>query len=285
MHVLTKIFVVIAAIAAIALSSLVIAYAVNTDRVAADYRNALARAAAADAKNAQQLAEHSLAMTQLATERNQANDQLNQIADQNRSLQSQIATLAAEKNRAELERQTVQAKIAELGETTRLQAALIQKYTDEVRELRQSSLQRQKQSLDLEERVADLQSRSEVLEQDRRALQEQLAEAKRTSEAAARGGSAQGDNQPYVYTGPAIIGRVDEVRLDPATGKTLVKINVGTNDRVAKNMQFIVGRGNEWLANIVVTRPDLQFAIAEVSLRAQGKDLKVGDVVSSRAGQ
>lgn len=284
MHVLTKIFVVIASIASIALSTLVIAYAVNTDRIAADYRAEQQRRLAADSKNAAQAAAHNGEQNRLNEQLATANRQVNDLQDESRRLQAQIATLTAEKNRAELERQSVQAKIAELGETTRTQAALLTKYSDEVREGRASSLQRQKQQLELEERVADLQSRAEVLEQDRRALQEQLAEAKRQQEAALSG-VARGEDKPFVYTGPVISGRIDEVRPDPATGRTLVKINVGTNDRVANNMQFLVGRGQDWLANLVVTRADLQFAVAEVTLKADGKDLRVGDVVSTRFGQ
>lgn len=284
MHVLTKVFVVIAAIAAIALSSLVIAYAVNTDRISADYRNALARAAAADAKLASQLAEHSLSDTKMQQDLTAKNTQVNNLQDENRRLQAQIATLTADKNRAELERQSVQAKIAELGETARVQALLIDKYSDEVREFRQAGLQRQRQQLELEERVADLQSRNEVLEQDRRALQEQLAEAKRAQEAAMSGRTA-GADQPFRYTGPPITGRIEEVRADPATGKILVRLNVGTNDRVEKNMQFLVGRGGNWLANLVVTRTDLKFAVAEVSLKQEGAELKVGDSVTTRFGQ
>lgn len=284
MHVLTKIFVVIASIASIALSTLVIAYAVNTDRIAADYRTEQHRRLAADSKFAAQATAHSAEQNRLNEQLATANRQVNDLQDESRRLQSQIATLTAEKNRAELERQSVQAKIAELGETARTQAALITKYSDEVRESRATSLQRQKQQLELEERVSDLQSRAEVLEQDRRALQEQLAEAKRAQEAALSG-VARGEDKPFVYTGPAITGRIDEVRADPATGRTLVKINVGTNDRVAKNMQFLVGRGPDWLANLVVTSTDLQFAVAEVTLKAGGKDLRVGDVVSTRFGQ
>ncbi len=50
MHVLTKVLVVFAAILSVALSALVIAYAVNTDRIAADYGNMLrARQVAAEA--------------------------------------------------------------------------------------------------------------------------------------------------------------------------------------------------------------------------------------------
>ena len=61
MHVLTKAFVVLAAILSVALSALVIAYAVNTDRIQADYR---ARVAQVDQVNAQ-----------IATQASQANSE------------------------------------------------------------------------------------------------------------------------------------------------------------------------------------------------------------------
>ena len=53
MHFLTKTFVVIAAMLSVALSTLVIAYAVNTDRILANYTSLQAVSAAQDAKIAE----------------------------------------------------------------------------------------------------------------------------------------------------------------------------------------------------------------------------------------
>lgn len=283
MHVLTKVFVVIAAILSVALSALVIAFAVNTDRIREDYQNVVSAKATIEAQ-------YSAASSISEQERVRLNSAIEQLNRDSASLQANLGTLQNERNslaaakaRAETERDAITSKIAELGETVKTQAALITSYRTEVTSLRDAELDFRKRALDMDNRVNDLESQREVLEQNFRAIQEQLAEAKRSTSGMPAAGIVSGNaEQSFVYTGPRIQGRVEEVRVDSATGKTLVRLSVGTNDKAAKNMKFFIVRADEFIANVVVAQPDMKWSVAEVTLANRGATVQVGDLVVSK---
>lgn len=283
MHVLTKVFVVIAAVLSVALSALVIAFAVNTDRIREDYQNVVSARAAIEsqAQAASAIAEQ---------ERSRLNSTIQQLASDQATLKANLGNLENERNtlnaaraKAETERDAITAKIAELGETAKTQATLITSYRDEVTTLRKNELDYRQRALDMDNRLNDLESQREVLEQNFRALQEQLAEAKRSAGGAPAAGMVSGAaDQAFVYTGPRIQGRVEDVKIDAATGKTLVKLSVGTNDKVAKNMKMFLVRGDQFVANVIVTQPDMKWSVAEVTLVNKGATVSAGDLVVSK---
>lgn len=284
MHVLTKVFVVIAAVLSVALSALVIAFAVNTDRIREDYQNVVSAKAAIEAQSA-------AASAISEQERSRLNSMIEQLSRDQATLKASLGNLENERNmlsagkaKAETERDSITAKISELGETAKTQATLITSYRDEVTTLRKNELDYRQRALDMDNRLNDLESQREVLEQNFRALQEQLAEAKRAATAAAPAAgivSGTGD-QAFVYAGPRIQGRVEDMKVDASTGKTLVKLSVGTNDKVAKNMKMFLVRGDQFIANVVVTTPDMKWSVAEVTLVNKGAQVAAGDLVVSR---
>jgi len=282
-HVLTKVFVVIAAILSVALSALVIAFAVNTDRIREDYQNVASAKAAIEAQSSGASALYEQERTRLNSSIEQyARDAASNEA-QIRGLQNNLSTLTTDKNKAESERDSITAKISELGETTKTQATLISSYRDEVTTLRKAELDYRQHALDMDNRLNDLESQREVLEQNFRALQEQLAEAKRAVSGSPAAGVVSGAaDQAFVYSGPRIQGRVEEVRADTTTGKTFLKVTAGTNDKVAKNMKLYVIRGDQFIANIIVTQPDMKWSVAEVTLVNKGAAVQVGDLITSK---
>lgn len=285
MHVLTKVFVFIAAVLSVALSTLVIAFAVNIDKIREDYQNLASAKAAIEAQSA-------AASAISDQERSRLNSVIEQLSREQVALKDTLARIENEKNsvtaaraKAETERDAITAKIAELGETTKTQATLIVSYRDEVTTLRKNELDYRQRALDMDNRLNDLESQREVLEQNFRAVQEQLAEAKRSassSSAPAAGIVSGAADQSFVYTGPRIQGRIEDVKVDASTGKTLVKLSVGTNDRVSKNMKMFLVRGDQFVANVVVITPDLKWSVAEVTLVNKGLQVTAGDLVVSR---
>ncbi|MFN9992226.1 MAG: hypothetical protein ACK54H_02680 [Phycisphaerales bacterium] len=283
MHFLTKVFVVLAALLSIVLSAMVIAYAVNTDRILANYTSLQALSQSQDAKIAELQSKISAGQIGDRAMIQQLNSDLANREQQISDLQRAKAQLETDKNRAESARQSLESKIAELGETAKTQAALIASYTEEIRTLRSSEFTSRRAALDMEDRMSDLESQKEVLEQNYRALQEEIAELRRSSELAATGGgSSGGASSPFVYSGSVIFGSVDEVTEDISTGSTLVKINIGTNDRVAKNMRFGVVRDGAFVGNLVVISTDSKFSIAKFDALNTGKKVAAGDKVQSR---
>ncbi|MBX3384187.1 MAG: hypothetical protein KF864_11840 [Phycisphaeraceae bacterium] len=281
MHALTKVFVIIAAVLSIALSTLVIAYAVNTDKIVSDYHAQVQRAVTIEAQQVAQASVHGQERLRQQSVKEQLERDNASLREQIRSLEAERATLLTDKKTAEQERDSITAKISELGETVKTQANLITSYRDEVTQMRRSELTSRQRELEMDNLISDLQSQREVLEQNFRALQEQLAEAKRAATGIPSAGIVSGADQAFVYTGPRIQGRVEEVRQDPASGRTLVKINVGTNTRVQKNMKMFIARGEKFVANIVVSQPDLRWSVAEVTLLGKDATIQVGDLVLS----
>lgn len=282
MHPLTKIFVLVSSVLALVLSALTVSYAVNTDKVLADYRNALARESAAMATTAAGASASASKEQRLAAQIEQLQRDNASASAQIRTLEAERATLLTERNKSELARQGIEGKIAELGETASTQATIIDSYRKEVTTLRANELSFRQRSLEMEDRLSDLESQREVLEQNYRALQEELAQIKQTSaQTLAGGGSASptagASETPVVYTGPVIQGRVEEVMSHPATGRNIVKISVGSNDRVVQGMKFLVVRDGRWAGNLIVQQTDMQWSIGKQGLG----EIRVGDLVQS----
>lgn len=277
MHFLTKLFVVIAAVLSLVLSSLVVAYAVNTDRIQADYRRLQADNSAISGKAIDSATQAETQRTKLVAQTEELNKTNANLTARIRELEASNSGLLVDKNRAESARQSIESKIAELGETAKTQAALIESYRSEVTTLRQNELTYRQRALEMETRLSDIESQREVLEQNYRALQEELAELKQTKSPVTALAGVVGEDKSFVYTGPAINGSITELRNDTASGKTLVRLSVGTNDRVAKGMKFIIHRNGQYVGNITITQADMQWSVGEIGLAPMAP--QVGDGV------
>ncbi len=285
MHILSKIFVVFAAVLSILLAGLTMAFAVNADRIKADYANEQSR---------RQAAVDALASTEsgFSSERNRLQQQLadlnNSLAAKEseiRELQTSNAREISAKREAMSQRDEVSNKTKVLEETARTQSKLIDGYRTEVTSLRDNEIQFRRRELELEDRINDLESRREVLEQTLRSLQEQLTEVK-NSLAAAQGGvstSASGEaTSTFVDNGPMITARVESVEKDPSSGAIFARINAGSNDRIRNNMQMYIGRGDEFIGHLVITQTDLNYSIGRIDTLGRKVDVKSGDTVLSR---
>lgn len=284
MHILTKVFIVFAAVLSLILAALTMAYSVNADAVVGKYNDAMQEANTARAAQQAATAEYSdanaLLQRQLAEQQS-----LNADLDaRNADLVRENALLLSQRQAAENRAAAIENQIGDSLQTVQAQTALIDSYRQELAKLRESELGLRRSSLELEDRVNDLASQNEVYDATIRALREQLAAAQRNAEMAMAGGSAAG-GEPYEAAGPVIRGRVTRVSSDPTTGEPLVQLNVGTNDRVAENMRMHVGRGDDFIATLVVVRTDLQSSVARVDLANQGAQVREGDLVVSRFGR
>ena len=175
-------------------------------------------------------------------------------------------------------------KIAELGDTVKTQATLLAGYREEVGALRKNELRFREQAVQADDRISDLESQNEVLTQGVRALREQLEEARLSRESGGAMGALSGRSQsePFVDTGIPVTGTVESVTTDPSTGATLVKINLGSNDRIRENQKLFVSRGKDFVANLVILKTDMRFAIAKVDTLSRKVEVQNGDAVTTR---
>lgn len=286
MHILTKIFVVLAALLAVLLSALTITYSINAERITASYTDAQREKAVADAALRTQQTNHDLETAQLRESINDRDQELGTVRSERDRLRLEGQALAAEKREAEARAEATNAQVAQSLVMVDTLTRLVETYRDEVALLRENELRNRDQRLDLEGTIADQESRLQVFDQTVRALREQLADAQQMIQqfGGARPASASAQApQRRTIPGPTIYGRVDNVQADAASGKTLVQVNLGTNDGVQPNTELYVVRNREqYIGTIVVDRADLQISVASVSLTNTGQAVRAGDEVWSR---
>jgi len=285
-HILTKVFVLFAAVLSIMMAALAISFSVNADRILADYDSALEKAQAAETSLQAYKAIEVQAKNTLTENLARLQDELASRDSNLRRLEAANSELRIGLRQAESERVSITSKIAQLGVTTETQANIISDYKDELSRLRLDERNYRDEKIDLEKQLGDLESQVIVYEQVKRALQEQLEEVRRlVDNPGGSAATAMGDNRPNEIPGSPISGRVDEVRTDPNTGDLLVKINLGTNDRITNNARMYVHRGNTtYLGELVVFKVDMNHAVARVAYMVPGQSIREGDQILSKLG-
>lgn len=285
MHILTKIFVLAAAVLSMGIASLAISYSVNADRILDDYEKARERADAAESELAASQAIGAQEKATLEEDNARLQDELASRDAELRRLEASNTELRIALRQAESERVSIASRIAQLGVTTQTQAKIIEEYKNELSRLRTAELNYRDEKIDLEKKLGDLESQVIVFEQVKRALEEQLAEIRRATNPATARVSDERVARATEVPGPPISGRIDEVRRDPNSDDTLVKINLGTNDRITNNTRMYVHRGGDrYLGELVVIEADLNHAVARVSYSVSGQTIREGDGVLSRLG-
>jgi len=284
-HILTKIFVLAAAVLSMGIASLAISYSVNADRILDDYEKARERADAAESELAASQAIGAQEKATLEEDNARLQDELASRDAELRRLEASNTELRIALRQAESERVSIASRIAQLGVTTQTQAKIIEEYKNELSRLRTAELNYRDEKIDLEKKLGDLESQVIVFEQVKRALEEQLAEIRRATNPATARVSDERVARATEVPGPPISGRIDEVRRDPNSDDTLVKINLGTNDRITNNTRMYVHRGGDrYLGELVVIEADLNHAVARVSYSVSGQTIREGDGVLSRLG-
>jgi len=282
-HILTKVFVVLATVLALFLAALVVPLAVNAGRIEQSIADEKARLAAAEAAGATAQAAWNTEKLQTAERMQSLQNQLSELQGQINRLQGESSQMLVERNRAVADRVASEAKIDELTQLSKTQAGIISGYRDEIGKLRDNELTYRQRALEMEQRLSDIESQRDVLDQNYRALREELAAYKQDAAASNAGAvsGGTGRDQPFNYAGALIRGTVQEVQREPSSGKTLVRLSVGTNDRVQKNMIMRVVRGNVYVGNVTITGVDLSHSVGEVTLLSQGQEVRNGDTVQS----
>ncbi len=288
MHTVTKVLVVFAAVLCVLLAALTMAYSVNADTITRDLKNWKNKADTFEATNNQTQALYGVQQARLTSANNDLANQLAGLQAQITQLQAERSQLQTDKRAAEARADGIQNQIDQLGATNKTQALLIDNYRNEVTKLRDGELAWKKREIELADRINELESQGEVLNGSVRALQEQLAEARRQIEqggATANLSGPQGTREPFTPSF-AITGRVKLVQNDMATGAPMATINVGSNNQVRENMKLAITRGDKFIANIVIRKVDLQWSLGEIDYLSQkGVSVQEGDVVKSLASR
>jgi TolA-binding protein len=281
-HILTKVFVVLAAVLSLLLSALTVTYSVNAEQVRRSYVDADRAREAAEVALVAQTEMHGREAEALRRGVETSEQQVAELRADLGTLQLANDRLLKELNDARLEADQVRAQITQFGVANETQTTLIGKYRDEVTRLRENELRFRDQRLSLEDTIADQSSQILVLEQQRRALEEQIAELRDAAQGGSLASAGEGD-APVLTLDRYVQGRVSQIRTEAGTGEPLVQLNVGSSDGLRENVEmYVVRDGTTFIANVVVESVDLQNATARVTLTAQGASVREGDEVRSR---
>jgi hypothetical protein len=283
-HILTKVFVIFAAFLSVLMSALAVSYSVNADRIRQEMDDAKSAEAAARAQLAAKSDSGSRQLIQSQQEVSRLRQELANFEARVREADGQISQLTVELEKSKASRDALEGRIAQLGVSVETQASIINDYRTETTRLRDEELRWRNEKLGLEARVSDLESQNLVLDQRARAMTEQLAEAKgQINQALTGGATSASSSAPREILGPMVRGTVQDVRTEASTGDTLVRISLGTNDRVQKNSKLFLNRGGTtYLGDLVVVSADLNTAVGRIVNATPGQQVRVGDEAWSK---
>ena len=290
MHILTKVFVVLAAVMSLMLAAATMIYAYNAESVRTSYEKADLARVLAERTLMTQAESHARDVATLMGEIESREQEKADVQADLDTVRIEVERLRRETLTAVAEADRIRGQITQFGVAAQTNATLIENYKGEVSELRDDELRFRDERLQLEDAIADQSSQIEVLQQENRALQEQLAAATADLEAARGNGAVartggQGATGPVQLQGPPIFGTGRAVQTEGATGKLLVQVDLGANDRMRPNVKLLVFRDDTFVANIVLKSVDLQDSMGEVVLAASGFDVQPGDRVTTRLTQ
>lgn len=285
MHILTKVFVLFAAVLSVLMAALAISYTANAGRIVDDYNDMKSAVTAAKESEA---AQRSIFDRELEAKAQLIETQRQQIAELEgtvRDLDARHSEAVVRAEQARHDADSIRGQISQALVATGTQAKIIDSYRDELQELRVAELRWKGEKLDIEDEMADMESRIRVYEQTQRSLREQLAAAQQEIEVLRRGGAVAAGGRatgPVEIQGPAIRGVVQVVRQD-TNGSTFVQISLGQRDHVGANNKLYLVRGTRFLGEVVVEEPDVNTSVGRV-INLSSSDIKIreGDTVLSR---
>lgn len=280
MHIVTKVLIVFCAVFCLLLSALTVSYASNADKLAKALRDEEAARLAAEAAASTELAKLGQERATFQLQIEALNNTIRAREQTIDSLQREQTNLRTEKEEAVAAAAAIRNRIDQLVATVDNQATIIKGYRDEVSALRTEQLAANRREIELVDRINDLQSQTEVLEQTTRALREQLAEAQQAVQTAmTTGGVGQARSGPFEATTP-IRGRIREVLQHPAGG-SLAVIDVGSQSGVRENMLLNITRGAQFIGTMVITKADPRQAVGRIQFVAGGQQVAENDDVLS----
>jgi predicted nucleic acid-binding Zn-ribbon protein len=279
-HIVTKVLIVFCAVFCLLLSALTVSYASNADKLAKALRDEEAARLAAEAAASTELAKLGQERATFQLQIEALNNTIRAREQTIDSLQREQTNLRTEKEEAVAAAAAIRNRIDQLVATVDNQATIIKGYRDEVSALRTEQLAANRREIELIDRINDLQSQTEVLEQTTRALREQLAEAQQAVQTAmTTGGVGQARSGPFEATTP-IRGRIREVLQHPAGG-SLAVIDVGSQSGVRENMLLNITRGAQFIGTMVITKADPRQAVGRIQFVAGGQQVAENDDVLS----
>ncbi|MFT3685894.1 MAG: hypothetical protein QM783_13395 [Phycisphaerales bacterium] len=280
MHLVTKILIVFAALFAVLLAALSMAFSYNAEQL----RNQIsAERAERDAANSALREAQATATTSLAkakTDAEQAVARATAAETDKANALNERAKLMADNKSIQLERDRFMNESA--GKDQRLQVAteLAKSLQDQNTKLAGEFQRISKENADMLVALSDLQSQNQVMTQNVRALQEQLSDA---ANAASSKATAAVDPRAgaEMTAGPLVTARITKTTKSQS-GDTLAVISAGANAGVKVGQRLNIVRGNKFVGALVILQADANESVGRIDTLGTGNSAMADDTVLSR---
>lgn len=290
MNALTKAFVVVVTILSVILVALVIPFAARVDDYASQYeqmkqdRNtqlALAQEAATKVRNA---------IAAKGSELETALESISTLTAELDRANNDVKALEAKLNQAQLTLDRSSASMEILSSDNQTKSEQLNKQSEQLQAHIATIAELQGQRADLSQILIDERGKVRRLsdnylriQEENKALQQQLLEKTASLKAAMEQLAIylpEDGTDSLPVTSPVVIrGSVTKI-VQPTEGITFVEVNVGTRDLVKEGMEFTVYRGDEFVGKIKIASVDTAAAVGQLTLSEaavqEGDDVRTG---------
>lgn len=292
MSILTKLFVVLMTVFAIAFVSVVVPWVANVETFKEE--NERLRDDVAWAQGGQAIAEASLktAIAQQDQELDNLINEKNTLISLNDALKKQLGELQLTHEDQKTDVARLKAENANLVSSNKTYSTLFNELHTELRDKRDETVKLSRQVIQLEEENRDLASSRATFERAMRRTQEQLVAAQEeiqslqqqlTTSAATGGnntGNVSGDGPATPTPTVPLHAQITQVQ-QAGEGNTLVQLNIGSTSGVKPNMRFLVHRSGQYLGTVEIMEVDEQSAAGRVRTLKPGAQIARGDNASA----
>jgi len=284
---LTKIFVVLVTLLAVALVAAIVPFVANTEnwrQKFEDEQSARKIAQATASARQQQLNEE---RSDRQAENLVLDEKIKALEDQVVDQTGQLAAHRAEIARKDFDLETLRAADIQLRATNDSLARITESQTAELTLHRQNVREQAERLVGLNHRVAELTNDNDFLEQQLRYLKEQLVAVQDGRQELADllekiPPSARPVPQAeMVPTDPKVYIEGLVTRVENAADDTFVEVNVGATDGVEEGTRFFVQRGDQYVGTLIITRVEDRAAAGRMDVLKPDHQVTRGDVVTA----
>jgi hypothetical protein len=299
-HVLTKIFIVLVSLLAVALVPLVAVNARNEASFKGQLEEARTKAAAAQSalaagESARQAAEANWNAQTQALEA-----KITALSKEAAGRTAEVTRLQGELSAAKALQASINSNLEILSQTGKANSELTGKLVSELADLRTRVIAAEKQRAELEEALATSESQRDVADAARRALQEEvqrLSEANQQAmETVQRYMAFAGElpNARAGATGGATSGQIPADRdlacsvigVSTAGDTRLAEVNAGSRDGLREGWVLTVADNGRFIANLRITSVDVNRATGVIELEDSGRgSVSAGQKAIARKGE
>jgi len=290
-NLLTKILVVLGALLAVVLAALSMAFAANaaTIRASVDAERSMRMASQSELDLERTKNQGEISTRKAAQDA--AQSEATRLATEINSLQAERKTLLAEVRDARLNAERFRNQAAGKDQVVQTSTKLVDTLTGEVTTLRDKTISTAKREAEMTERLSELEAQNQVLTQNVRALQEQLAETRTAMErsagqtlasgTSAASGAAAAAASGFEAAGPLVTGRVRTITR-AENGEDLAFITVGGSSGLKVGQRLSIVRDGKFVASLVLTVVDASESAGRIDRLGRSVDVLANDLVLSR---